>query len=217
MRKLLSRILPLAMPGGDRAVKETDRLAFSLLAASGLDASQIPGADSYGKMMEAGLNCPLSSGMGRLFDAAAAILGIKTRCSYEGQGAVLLEAAAAENEGACYPYVMEGSPLVFDWREMVRAMVRDLNEGAGRDIIAARFINTLVDMAVETVKAAGRETGLDRVCLSGGSFQNMYIMGRLPQLLRAAGFKVYHHGRVSCNDEGLALGQLMIADAKLRG
>ena len=210
-------ILPLAMPGGDRAVKETDRLAFSLLAASGLDASQIPGADSYGKMMEAGLNCPLSSGMGRLFDAAAAILGIKTRCSYEGQGAVLLEAAAAENERACYPYVMEGSPLVFDWREMVRAMVRDLNEGAGRDIIAARFINTLVDMAVETVKAAGRETGLDRVCLSGGSLQNMYIMGRLPQLLRAAGFKVYHHGRVSCNDEGLALGQLMIADAKLRG
>lgn len=210
-------ILPMALPGGDRAAKETDRIAFSLLRASGLDASGIPGAENYEQMLRAGLNCPLSSGMGRLFDGAAAILGIKTRCSYEGQGAVLLEAAAAEEAKAGYPCSLEGSPLVFDWREMIRAMVKDLKDGLGKDIIAARFMNTLIQMAVETVKAAGRETGLDRVCLSGGSFQNMYIMSRLPEKLKAAGFQVYCHCRVSCNDEGLALGQLMIAEAKLRG
>ena len=96
-------------------------------------------------------------------------------------------------------------------------MVKDLKDGLGKDIIAARFMNTLIQMAVETVKAAGRETGLDRVCLSGGSFQNMYIMSRLPEKLKAAGFQVYCHCRVSCNDEGIALGQLMIAEAKLRG
>lgn len=210
-------ILPMAMPGGDRAVKETERLAFSLLEASGLDSSRIPGAEVYKKMLETKLNCPMSSGMGRLFDGAAAILGLKTRCSYEGQGAVLLEAAAAEDENAVYPYVLAGSPLVFDWREMIRAMVRDLEEGLGPDITAARFMNSLVDMAAETVKAAGAETGLDRVCLSGGSFQNMYIMRRLPRRLRSEGFQVYHHCRVSCNDEGIALGQLMAAEAKLRG
>ena len=116
-----------------------------------------------------------------------------------------------------YPYVLAGSPLVFDWREMIRAMVRDLEEGLGPDITAARFMNSLVDMAAETVKAAGAETGLDRVCLSGGSFQNMYIMRRLPRRLRSEGFQVYHHCRVSCNDEGIALGQLMAAEAKLRG
>ena len=210
-------VLPMALPGGDRAVKEIDRVAYSLLSASGCDCSHILEAENYEKMLNSSLNCPLSSGMGRLFDGVAAILGIKTRCSYEGQGAVLLEAAAVQNEKDSYPYAMKGSPLVFDWRDMIGAIVRDLNEGTGRDIIAARFMNTLMDMAVETVKAAGRETGLGRVCLSGGSFQNMYIMRRLPQLLRAAGFKVYHHGRTSCNDEGIALGQLMIADAKLRG
>ena len=210
-------ILPMAMPGGDRAVKETERLAFSLLDASGLDGSKIAGADIYEKMLSTGLNCPLSSGMGRLFDAAAAMLGIKTMCSYEGQGAVLLEAAAAEDECGIYPYSLDGRPVVFDWREMIRAIARDMDEGAGNSVIAARFMNTLIDMAAETVKAAGRETGLDRVCLSGGSFQNMYIMKRLPRRLRAEGFQVYHHCRVSCNDEGIALGQLMVADARLRG
>lgn len=210
-------ILPMALPGGDRAVKETERIAFSLLYASGRDCSLIPGAESYKKMLEAGLNCPLSSGMGRLFDGVAAILGIKTKCSYEGQGAVLLEAAAVQGEKGLYPYSLEGSPLRFDWRETVRAMVRELEEGTRRDIIAARFMNTLVDMAVETVKAARRETGLERVCLSGGSFQNMYIMGKLPERLRREGFQVFHHSRVSCNDEGIALGQLMIAEARMRG
>lgn len=210
-------VLPLAMPGGDRAIKETQRLAFSLLRTSGLDGSHIPGAGNFEKMLNSGLNCPVSSGMGRLFDGIAALLGIKTRCSYEGQGAMLLESAADQNHKALYPYVLEGSPLVFDWREVVRAIVRDMEAGVGTDIIAARFMNTLVDMAAETVKAAGEHTGLDRVCLSGGSFQNMYIMRRLPERLEAQGFKVYHHRRVSCNDEGLALGQLMIADAKLRG
>ena len=100
---------------------------------------------------------------------------------------------------------------------MIRAIARDMDEGAGNSVIAARFMNTLIDMAAETVKAAGRETGLDRVCLSGGSFQNMYIMKRLPRRLSAEGFRVYHHCRVSCNDEGIALGQLMVADARLRG
>ena len=210
-------ILPLALPGGDRAAKEIDRLAFSLLSAAGCDTSAIPAAETYRAMLAAGLNCPLSSGMGRLFDGAAAILGIKTRCSYEGQGAILLEAAAVKNEVGLYPILLSGSPLVFDWREMICSIVRERDQGVDTGVIAARFMNTLVEMAAKMAVAARKDTGLNRVCLSGGSFQNMYIMHRLPARLRAEGFKVYHHSQVSTNDEGIALGQLMIANAKWKG
>ncbi|MGN0981425.1 MAG: carbamoyltransferase HypF [Candidatus Limivicinus sp.] len=210
-------ILPLALPGGDKATKEIDRLAFSLLSASGCDTSAIPAAETYRAMLAAGLNCPLSSGMGRLFDGVAAILGIKTRCSYEGQGAILLEAAAKENEEGTYPVLLSGRPLVFDWREMIRVIAQEQQRGIETGFIAARFMNTLTAMAVEMAKAAREETGLNRVCLSGGSFQNMYIMHRLPARLRAEGFEVYHHSRVATNDEGIALGQLMIANMKWKG
>ena len=209
-------ILPMALPGGDRATKEIDRLAFSLLYAAGCDTSFIPAAETYRAMLAAGLNCPLSSGMGRLFDGVAAILGVKTRCSYEGQGAILLE-AAARDDGGTYPILLSGRPLVFDWREMVHAIVQDRQRGTETGVIAARFMNTLVEMAVKMAVAAREETGLNRVCLSGGSFQNMYIMHRLPDRLRDDGFQVYHHSRVSTNDEGIALGQLMIANAKWKG
>ena len=209
-------ILPLALPGGDRATKEIDRLAFSLLYAAGCDTSFIPAAETYRAMLAAGLNCPLSSGMGRLFDGVAAILGIRTRCSYEGQGAILLE-AAERDDGGTYPILLSGRPLVFDWREMVHDIVQDRQRGTETGVIAARFMNTLVEMAVKMAVAAREETGLNRVCLSGGSFQNMYIMHRLPDRLRDDGFQVYHHSRVSANDEGIALGQLMIANAKWKG
>ena len=209
-------ILPMALPGGDRATKEIDRLAFSLLYAADCDTSFVPAAETYRAMLAAGLNCPLSSGMGRLFDGVAAILGIRTRCSYEGQGAILLE-AAAKDDGGTYPVLLSGRPLVFDWREMIRAIVQDRQRGVDTGVIAARFMNTLVEMAVKMAVAAREETGLNRVCLSGGSFQNMYIMHRLPERLRAVGFEVYHHSRVSANDEGIALGQLMIANAKWKG
>ena len=81
--------------------------------------------------------------------------------------------------------------------------------------IAARFMNTLIDMATRQCGAARSETGLDSVVLSGGTFQNMYLMRRLPERLREAGFTVYHHSRVSTNDEGISLGQLMVAQHQL--
>ena len=206
-------ILPIPLPGGDRAAKEISRVAWSLLYSSGLDASHVENAESYRMMREKGLNCPESSGMGRLFDGVAAILGIKERCSYEGQGAVLLEAAAEEDEGF-YPISFEGELLRFDWREMIRNIVSQRDGGVPSAKIAARFMNTLVEMAVKQCILAREKTGLGTVALSGGSFQNMYIMSRLPKRLEAEGFRVLRHHRVSPNDEGLSLGQLMIANAK---
>ena len=203
----------IAMPGGDRAVKEIYRLALSVLKDSGCDFSHIENHALLSGMLDSALNCPLSSGMGRLFDAVAAILGIKSRCSYEGQGAVLLEAAAGESD-KLYPISFEGEPMRFDWREMIKSICADMEAGCSRADIAAAFMNTLVEMAVRQCLAAREESGLERVVLSGGSFQNMYIMKRLPKALEAKGLKVYTHKRVSTNDEGLSLGQLMILNAK---
>ncbi len=201
---------PIPLIGGDRVTEETDRVAFALLREAGLETGEIANAALYGQMLRAGLNCPLSSGMGRLFDGAAAILGLKTRCTYEGQGAVLLEAAATAEDGV-YPVELSGVPLRFDWREMIRAMVRDREKGVETGRIAARFHNTLIEMAVRQCLAAREASGVSAVALSGGSFQNSFLMHRLPKRLEAEGFRVLRHRRVSPNDEGLSLGQLMIA------
>ena len=209
-------IRPIPLIGGDLVTKQTDRAAFALLREAGLETGGIENAALYEQMLKAGLNCPLSSGMGRLFDGVAAILDIKTRCSYEGQGAVLLEASATEDDGV-FPVVLDGSPLRFDWREMIREMVPLRNRGIDSGVLAARFMNTLVEMAVQQCIAAREASGIKTVALSGGSFQNMFIMTRLPARLEKEGFRVLRHRQVSCNDEGLSLGQLMIAQAAIEG
>ena len=203
-------ILPIPLPGGDRAMKEVGRTAWALLHEAGLDTSHVENDAAYKMMLENGLNCPRSSGMGRLFDGVAAILGRKKRASYEGQGAVLLEAAATEAEGF-YPFELSGTPLRFDWREMVRCLVRERHEDIPTGQICARFLNTLMEMARQQCLAARAKSGINDVVLSGGSFQTLYIMERLPALLRAEGFEVRTHSRVSTNDEGLSLGQIMLA------
>ena len=214
----LGSILPIPLIGGDRAVKEPYRVAFALLQAAGCDTDGVRDAAMLEKQLKAGLNCPRSSGMGRLFDGAAAILGIKETCNYEGQAAILLEAAAGES-GERFPvdFVPDENDtelLRFDWRPMIRVMASERQHGADVPALAAKFMNTLIEMAAEQATEAAEKTGIRRVVLSGGSFQNQYVMQRLPDRLRERGLEVYHHRRVSCNDEGLSLGQLMIGNAE---
>ena len=208
-------IRPIPLVGGDLVTKEPLRVAWALRRDAGLPTEEENGA-LYETMLQSGLNCPLSSGMGRLFDGVSAMIGVKTRCSYEGQGAILLEAAATDDDGL-YPIAWEeeNGLLRFDWRESIRAVRSDLDRGTDRGVIAARFMNALVDMGVRQCVRAREQSGLERVVLSGGSFQNMYMMHRLPEALRRAGFTVYHHRRVSTNDEGISLGQLLVARAVL--
>ena len=126
---------------------------------------------------------------------------------------MLLEAAADETERGEYEkeFYTVGGVTVFDWRPMVRQIA---SGGEAPEKVAAKFMNTLVSAAALQCRAASEATGQRRVALSGGVFQNMYLMTRLPERLRAEGFEVYTHSRVSANDEGVALGQLMILEAK---
>lgn len=209
---------PVALAGGDAAIRDIWRAGLAMLLDAGLDTGRFedePGCGTVLRMLEKGVNSPPSSGMGRLFDGAAAILGIRRRAGYEGQGAVLLEAAADASETGEYHFDLreEGELLMLDWRGMLRELTADLDAGASAGRCAARFMNTLVSAAAAQVGALAGQTGLGRVVLSGGVFQNMYIMRRLPERLRAAGLEVCTHSRVSANDEGLSLGQLMILEA----
>lgn len=198
-------IRPIPLIGGDKAIHEIERIGYAMMREAGVISEENP---AWEKMLSRGINCPVSTGMGRLFDGVCAILGLRREVSYEGQGAVLLEAAATEDTGV-YPVVIEG--YTFDWREMIRAIVREKNEGVAVGAIAARFMNTLLDMAVAMSRAIAKEKGLQNVVLSGGVFQNQYLLTRLPKRLREVGLMPYIHRRVSCNDEGLSLGQLVIA------
>ena len=214
----LGSIRPIPLIGGDQAVTEIERIAFALLREAGCGTRNISHAEQYEKLLAGRMACPLSSGMGRLFDGAAAILGIKKVAGYEGQGAVLLEAAADENETGLLPFELknENGLLLFDWRETVRSLFKAAEDGTDTGIPAARFMNTLMEMAVRQCEAVREQTKLQRVVLSGGCFQNLYILRRLPKKLEKAGFEVYRHRQMACNDEGLALGQAAIAEAGWR-
>ena len=210
-------VRPVPLAGGDAAIDEIWRVGAAMLSGAGCDTepfSRETGCETVLRMLATGTNSPLSSGMGRLFDGVCAILGIRRRASYEGQGAVLLEAAADALETGEYPFSFYDAQgvLTLDWRDMLRALVSD---GAGAGVRAARFMNTLISAAAEQLRRVSKETGLGRVVLSGGVFQNMYIMNRLPERLRRMGLEVYTHSRVSCSDEGLSLGQLMILEANI--
>ena len=200
---------PIPLPGGDAATKEIWRTAEALRYEAGLENNDV----TMKKLLERGLNCPKSSGMGRLFDGVCALAGIREVCSYEGQGAVLLEAAADAGERGEYELAFydDGGVMVFDWRPMVRQIA---SGGEAPGTVAAKFMNTLVSAAAAQCRAAAEASGLRRTALSGGVFQNMYLMSRLPGRLRVEGLETFTHSRVSPNDEGVALGQLMILEAK---
>ncbi|MBQ0026066.1 MAG: carbamoyltransferase HypF, partial [Lachnospiraceae bacterium] len=206
-------IRPVKLAGGDLATHNLWRVGIALLLDAGIEPEEYFEADKCNivkTQLSLGINSPLSSGMGRLFDGVAAILGIKVQGTYEGQGAILLEAAANNNCEKLYDYdIIEDSGYVFDYRKMIKEIAGDVLAGEDVGDIAAAFMNTLVDMAVKITCRISADTGLLRVVLSGGTFNDMYLMNRLPAALKSKGLEVYHHRRVSCGDEGLSLGQIM--------
>ncbi|MBE6962439.1 MAG: carbamoyltransferase HypF [Ruminococcaceae bacterium] len=206
---------PIPLPGGDLCTKDIGRVTQSLLWDTGLPMAE--DAAMLRRQLEAGLNCPVSSGMGRLFDGVYALLTGRTRVTYEGQGAILLEAMAEEtNLRLPTVFYEEDGVLRLDHRALTAALLEGKKNGIPAGELAAAFMDALIVAGVTQCRHARERTGCDRVVLSGGVFQNMYLLPRLLDALQADGFTPYHHSRVSANDEGIALGQLVIADALLR-
>jgi hydrogenase maturation protein HypF len=162
------------------------------------------------RMLAKGINTPLTSSCGRLFDAVAALIGLRNSCSYEGQAAIELEAQAELVESSwTYPFAIcsEAAGFVVDFRLMIGAILQDLAAGESRPAMARRFHDTLAAVTVDVCARIRAESGAERVVLSGGVFQNKLLTERVNDLLVARKFKVYTHRFAPPNDGGLALGQ----------
>jgi hydrogenase maturation protein HypF len=154
--------------------------------------------------------------LGRLFDAVAAILGLHPKVAFEGQAAMALEHLAADGPVGPYPFSWsDGETKIIDSGGIIRSVVADVVADRPPAQIAARFHETLIHGLADLCGALRRETGLDRVALSGGVFQNVRLLEGLLARLTAAGFTVFAHGQVPTNDGGLALGQAVAAAAMM--
>jgi hydrogenase maturation protein HypF len=206
------------MVGGDAAVRQPWRMALSYLVdAFGGPLPEVPGLAPVPPLVEQalrkGINTIQTSSCGRLFDAVAALTGIRKEANYEGQAAMELEAAAAGDAGESYTFDFEDG--LVDWREAIRDIVRDLQAGVSPGEMSARFHNSVAASVVEVCRRIHDSDGLRRVCLTGGSFQNWRLLERSVTGLERAGFDVYWHRRVPPNDGGVALGQAVVANALL--
>lgn len=213
------------MPGGDAAAREPWRMAVAYLEAGGTrQEARIPLLSQIDperirtvrEMIAKGINCPRTSSCGRLFDAVAALIELRTVNAFEGQAAMELEQIANENEEGRYRFTLDaGSIRNIDFSPMIADILEDVGRDVPATVIAARFHNTLVEALVgscASILSDARYTMRDaRVCLSGGCFQNALLTGRLKKQLEAEGFAVYTHSLVPPNDGGIALGQAVVA------
>lgn len=214
------------MPGADAAIKETWRMAISYLyQAFGEEFwdLNLPLFQKFKKskikiifdMIKKGINCPATSSLGRLFDGISAILGICYRSSYEGQAAISLEMLMNEkNAGNSYHYEWHKSKEVYliSASTIIREIVADYFRGESPNSISYKFHKTLIRLFRELCSKLRQDTGLDRVVLSGGVFQNATLLAGMQKALKDEGFFVFSHCKVPTNDGGIALGQAAVAE-----
>ena len=218
------------MPGGEAAVREPWRMAVSYLYRHfGRDFLhlQIPFVKQLDpaklkvllQALDRHINSPLTSSCGRLFDAVAALAGIRQQVNYEAQAAIELEMAmhsGANQPGYPLEVVEENGQLIISTRRLFTELVSDLEKRTDSGIISARFHFGLIEALAMAAEILRRRTGLERVCLSGGSFNNPFLLEHLQAHLRAAGFQVFTHAEVPAGDGGLSLGQALVAAHRLR-
>jgi len=207
------------LPGGEAAVRQPWRMAAAYLyshfgelgkrLAREILLLQEEQLETVFALLESGFNAPLASSCGRLYDAVAALLGVAGENTYEGQAATELAELAEGNTGRAYPFRLCGSRILTGG--LTEGVVRDWKGGLQPGQIAANFQQTLVEAFGAAVKAVRDREGLEQVVLSGGSFQNRFLVQALSRRLAADGFQVYRHRQVPANDGGLALGQALVA------
>ncbi|HXG56711.1 MAG TPA: carbamoyltransferase HypF [Vicinamibacterales bacterium] len=220
----MAHLRPVALPGGEQAVREPWRMALSHLADAGESFDDLVPGDRHVaahillRMMDRRINAPMTSSAGRLFDAVAALAEVRHIVSFEGQAAMELEwlSAAAPDDGE-YPHEIAAldDRMVLDTRPLIRAAAADARAGRPAGAIGRRFHRGLA-AAITAVCARLCETsGIDRVILTGGVFLNGLLTTECTARLERAGLRVFRHRLVPPNDGGLSLGQLTVAAARL--
>ena len=217
----------LPLPGGEAAILHPAQMAVSLLRnvyGEKLFELRLPVVRKLGRaklqlllrMMESGINSPLCSSLGRIFDAVSIILNFREKITYEGEAAIVLEMTADSQRESSYPFELrlEQEPIQIDLSLAVRQMVRDLEENVPPAEIAGRFHSTVIETVVAISKKMKEKSSISQVCLSGGCFMNRILLEGCYQRLTGLGFEVYFNSRVPINDGGLAVGQAVIANAR---
>lgn len=213
----------VAMPGGDMATKEPWRMALSYLikAYGEIPDIKLPFLKEIPenkisiirKAIELQINSPLTSSTGRLFDAVAAIIGLCHTATFHAEAPMRLEAAINPNETGAYPFVIGKTSI--DTTQVIREVCSDMISKVSVANISAKFHNTVINIIFAAVRSISETSGIRKVALSGGSFQNKYILERAEEGLAEMGYEVFTPADIPANDGGIALGQLVIA-AKLR-
>ncbi|MDD2497704.1 MAG: carbamoyltransferase HypF, partial [Desulfitobacteriaceae bacterium] len=216
------------MPSGSMAIKEPWRMTLSYLYAAYGSEMEFLNIDFIRclpecwrllrEALDKKINSPLTSSCGRLFDGVAALIGLKNKITYEGQAAVELEQLITPGEDDFYPFEISSSgQWEIDWRPLIRGVVDDLKNGISQGVIAAKFHNTVAQMCMKTCLLIREFYGINKVALSGGVFQNVYLVNEAEDLLIRERFRVLTHRRVPPNDGGLSLGQALVASFQNAG
>jgi hydrogenase maturation protein HypF len=214
------------MPGGAKAIREPWRMAAVYLSrALGQDFLKldIPFTrkldvrrwTTLSKMALTGTNSPETSSMGRLFDALASLLSLKTTVNYEGQAAIALEAIADQTCAESYEFEVTSDGHIIKAETVIRRAVDDLLDGVSTEVVSAKFHQGVARLITTIACRARDERRLNRVVLSGGVFQNMFLLESTRRMLSQAGLEVLTHSRVPPNDGGISFGQAAIANARL--
>ena len=214
----VGRIRPVALPGGDAAVREPWRMAVAHLMAAGLATARVrnAGRPTVEAMIREGVNSVPTSSAGRLFDAVASLVGLSDVATYEGQAAMELE-AVSDPDAEPYALPVAAGPLIdVDAGPLVAAVVADVDRGLSARAIGGRFHAALAEAIAEASRLTRQRTALRTVALSGGCFQSRLLTELVVKRLERDGFEVLLHARVPPNDGGIALGQAAVAAWRLR-
>jgi len=216
----IGHMLYAPLLGGEAAIREPWRMALAMIyVACGKDTALgyfVEYGDKAEILLHAyerNINSPQTSGAGRLFDAVAALAGIRTHITYEGQAAIELEQVIDDSADGSYgiDIVQKPGMMVFDWRQLIFDIVRDIRNGCSTGKISARFHRAMVQMIVDAAELAKKRYCSNIVALSGGCFQNAYILSNAVEKLEKHGFIVYSNEIVPTNDGGIAYGQAAAA------
>ncbi|MGV7223461.1 MAG: carbamoyltransferase HypF [Nitrospinales bacterium] len=213
----------IPMPGGSSAIKEPWRMAVSYLYDAYKDKLWDLNLSLFNQiseqkikivieMISKNLNSPVTSSLGRLFDGVSGILGIRSYCNFEGQAAMELEMLGDENIQATYDYNWtSGEVYRIELKPVICGIVEDIEKGIPCSIISGKFHRTIASMFSRLCIIVRKDRGINEVVLSGGVFQNSFLLTVMTQTLERQGFKVYSHLRIPTNDGGIALGQALVA------
>lgn len=210
---------PFVLPGGEKAVKEPRRSAIGVLYTMLGDQLFIEHPELLTRfteeelvllrqMLSKKIHCPITSSAGRLFDAVASLIGLRQQTNFEGQSAMMLEFTADSAIEGIFDYeILDGEKMIFNWQPMIEEILIEMRRRVPASVLAAKFHNTLAEVIFEIAKRLDQK----KVMLSGGCFQNAFLLERTVHRLESGHFQVYWHQRIPTNDGGIAVGQAAMA------